>query len=180
MNTGQSLFSIAALLLLSLTVLRVNNSILYSDVVMYDSKYALMANSIATSIIEKASRVRADGQSIHFDENTISNQLSDSTLLTPYAQLRTESGEPTEDLFDDVDDYNGYTQEDLYYGSVTFYTRCDVCYIMPNNPDVKLNNYSWHKKLNVSVTWRQNNQSVGFVTDTVKQFTIYSYWWYAR
>lgn len=180
MNTGQSLFSIAALLLLSLTVLRVNNSILYSDVVMYDSKYALMANSIATSIIEKASRIRSDGQSIHFDEKTTLGILTDSTQLTPYSLLKAESGEITEDLFDDFDDYNGYTQEDNYYGSVTFYTSCKVCYINANNPDVELNNFSWHKKLSVAVTWRQNDQPVGFVTDTVKQSTIYSYWWYAR
>ena len=180
MNTGQSLFSIAALLLLSLTVLRVNNNILYSDEVLYDSKYAMMANSIATSILEKAGRTRTNGQSMNFDENTILSQLFDSTQLTPATLLTTESGEVTEDQFDDFDDYNGYTQEDVYYGSVTFYSRCEVCYIMPNNPDVKLNNFSWHKKLSVSVTWRQNNKPIGFVIDTVKQSTIYSYWWYAR
>ena len=54
MNTGQSLFSIGALLLLSLTVLRVNNNILLTDEVLYDSKFGIIANSIATSIIEKA------------------------------------------------------------------------------------------------------------------------------
>lgn len=180
MNTGQSLLSIGALLLLSLTVLRVNNSILYSDMVMSDSKYAMMANSIATSLIEKASRLRADGQSMHFDENTILNQLIDSTQLTPWTSLRPETGEATEEQYDDFDDYNGYTQEDVYYGSVTFYSRCEVCYVMPNNPDVMLNTTSWHKKLSVAVTWRQNNQPVGFVPDTIKQSTIFSYWWYAR
>jgi len=180
MNTGQQLFSIAALLLLSLTILRVNNTILYSDEVMFNSKYAMMANSIATSLIEKSSRVRAGGQSMHFDENTILNELTDSTQLTPANLLKKESGEVTEDQFDDFDDYNGYTQQDTYYGSVTFYSRCEVCYVSPNNPDVKLNNFSWHKKLSVAVTWRQNDQSVATVTDTIKQSTIYSYWWYAR
>jgi hypothetical protein len=180
MNTGQSLMSIGALLLLSITVLRINNSILYSDEVMNGSKYAMMANSIATSLLEKASRTRADGQSMHFDENTILNQLTDSTQLTPPNSLTTETGEVTEDQYDDIDDYNGYTQQDVYYGSVTFYSRCEVCYVMPNNPDGKLNNFSWHKKLSVSVTWRQNNEPIGFAPDTIKQSTIYSYWWYAR
>jgi len=180
MNTGQQLFSIAALLLLSLTILRVNNTILYSDEVMNNSKYAMMANSIATSLMEKACGVRSEGQSMHFDENTILNELTDSTHLTPANLLKKESGEITEDQFDDFDDYNGYTQEDSYYGSVTFYSRCEVCYVAPNNPDVKLNNFSWHKKLLVSVTWKQNDQPVGIVADTIKQSTIYSYWWYAR
>lgn len=180
MTTGQSLMSIGALLLLSITVLRVNNTILYSDSVMYDSKYAIMANSIATSIIEKASRIRPNGQSMHFDENTILNQLTDSTQLTQYTSLGKETGETNEDQFDDFDDYNGYTQQDNHYGSVTFYSKCEVCYVMPNNPDVKLNKTSWHKKLSVAVTWRQNERPVGFVTDTVRQSTIFSYWWYAR
>jgi hypothetical protein len=180
MNTGQQLFSIAALLLLSLTILRVNNTILYSDEVMNNSKFAMMANSIATSLIEEASGVRSGGQSMHFDENTILNEVVDSTQLTPANLLKKESGEITEDQFDDFDDYNGYTQEDTFYGSVTFYSKCEVCYINPNNPDVKLNNFSWHKKLSVSVTWKQNDQPIGFVADTIKQSTIYSYWWYAR
>ena len=180
MTTGQSLLSIGAFLLLTLTVLRVNNGILYTDSVMNDSKYAIMANSIATSIIEKANRVRPDGQSMHFDEKTILNQLNDSTQLTPYNLLNHENGELTEDQYDDFDDYNGYTQEDVHYGSVTFYSKCEVCYVMPNNPDVKLNKTSWHKKISVAVTWRQNDQPIGFVTDTIKQSTIFSYWWYAR
>lgn len=180
MTTGQSLLSIGALLLLSITVLRVNNRILYSDTVMFNSKYAIMANSIATSIIEKASRIRPDGQSMHFDEKTILNQLTDSTQLTLYTKLGTETGETNEDNYDDFDDYNGYTQQNNYYGSVIFYSKCEVCYVMPNNPDVKLNKTSWHKKISVAVTWRQNNLPVGFVTDTIRQSTIFSYWWYAR
>lgn len=180
MTTGQSLMSIGALLLLSITVLRVNNNILYSDSVLYDSKYAIMANSIATSIIEKASRIRPGGQSMHFDEKTIQLPLTDSTQLTSYTLLNKETGEVTEDQFDDIDDYNGYTQEDEHYGSVTFYSRCEVSYVMPSNPDVKLAKTSWHKKLSVAVYWKQNHGDVGFVTDTIKQSTIYSYWWYAR
>lgn len=180
MTTGQTFMSIGALLLLSITVLRVNNNILYSDVVMYDSKFAIMANSIATSIIEKAGRIRPNGQSMHFDENTALVQLTDSTLLTSHSSLMAESGELTEEQFDDFDDYNGYTQEDNHYGSVTFYSSCEVSYVMPNDPEVNLNKTSWHKKLSVAVTWRQNDQSVGFVADTIKQSTIFSYWWYAR
>ncbi len=177
MNTGQSLMSIGALLLLSISILRVNNTILASDSVMNDSKFAIMANSIATSLIEKASRMRDNGESMHFDENTILNQLTDSAQLTPTGSLNYESGEITESLFDDFDDYNGYTEENDYYGSVTFYSKCEVIYVMPNNPEcLKLNSTSWHKKLSVAVTWRQNEQTVGFVADTIKQSTIFSYW----
>ena len=50
MNTGQSLFSIGALLLLSLTVLRVNNSILITDGILQDSKLGVLATSIAPDL----------------------------------------------------------------------------------------------------------------------------------
>ena len=54
MNTGQSLFTIGALLLLSLTVLRVNNSILVTDNILQDSKLGVLATSVATSLMEEA------------------------------------------------------------------------------------------------------------------------------
>jgi len=53
MNTGQSLFSIGAILLLSLTILRVNNSILITDSIMQDSKLGVLAISLAINIIGK-------------------------------------------------------------------------------------------------------------------------------
>lgn len=56
MNTGQSLFSIGALLILSLTVLKMNNFILANDSVMQDSKLAILGISLATSLIEEASK----------------------------------------------------------------------------------------------------------------------------
>ena len=69
MNTGQSLFSIGALLILSLTVLKMNNFILANDSVMQDSKLGILAVSLATSLIEEASKKS-------FDANTVDNEVS--------------------------------------------------------------------------------------------------------
>ncbi|HEY6905873.1 MAG TPA: hypothetical protein VI230_00310, partial [Ignavibacteriaceae bacterium] len=63
MNTGQMLFAIGALTLLSFIVLRVNSNILYSDIVLQDSKDGILANSVGVSLMEKATRK-------FFDENT--------------------------------------------------------------------------------------------------------------
>ena len=70
MNTGQSLLSIGALLLLSVTVLRVNNNILTTDTVIQDSKFGILATSLATSVIEKANKKA-------FDANTAEDPVSD-------------------------------------------------------------------------------------------------------
>jgi len=173
MNTGQSLFAIGALLLLSLTILRVNNNILLTDSMIIDSKFGLIANSIATSLIESATEK-------FFDENTKEGPCLQSALTYP---PKKETGETNISNFDDFDDFNNYTQTDTV-SSVVYSSRCLVSYINPSpfNPS-SLNNAvstrTWNKKLTVYVTWRMNDQTIGVTPpDTVKQSTIYSYWYF--
>ena len=83
MNTGQQLFAIGALLLLSLTVLRVNNNILLTDSMLIDSKFGIMANSIATSLIESATEK-------FYDANTKEGPCPKAALTYPPTK---ESGE---------------------------------------------------------------------------------------
>jgi len=99
MNTGQSLFSIGALLLLSISILRVNNSILTTNTIMQDSKLGVLGISLATSLIEEANRKAFDAASA---EDAVNN-LGDLTLPT---SLGPALGE-TPDLFNDFDDYSG-------------------------------------------------------------------------
>ncbi len=169
MNTGQSLFSIGALLILSLTVLRVNNNILLTDEVMYDSKFGIIANSIAISLIEKASEK-------FFDENTAEGPVDNLNELT--LALGPGAGETTPENFNDFDDFNTYTQEDAF-NSLVFYSNCTVAYVDPSvNLDNIVSTQTWHKKLTVTVTWRQNGEMTGSVADTIRQSTIYSYWYF--
>jgi hypothetical protein len=172
MNTGQSLFSIGALLLLSLTVLRVNNNILYTDTVLYDSKFGIIANSIATSLVEKAHEK-------FYDANTAEGPV---TLLTDLTwPLGPGVGESNPGNFNDFDDFNNYTQQDTFFNSLVFYTNCKVEYVNPSNPgglDSKVNTQTWHKKMTVAVTWRQNDKQTSFAVDTIRQSSIYSYWYF--
>jgi len=172
MNTGQSLFAIGALMLLSLTILRVNNNILLTDSIMYDSKFGLIANSIATSLIESATEK-------YFDANTREGPCLQSALTYP---LTKESGETNPANFDDFDDFNNYPQTDTV-SSAVFYSRCEVSYVNPNpflanSLNKNVSTRQWHKKLTVYVTWRMNGQNIGFSADTIKQSTIYSYWFF--
>ena len=169
MNTGQSLFSIGALLLLSLTVLRVNNNILLTDEVLYDSKFGIIANSIATSIIEKATTK-------FFDENTATGPVANPSGLT--VNLRAESGETNPDNFNDFDDFNFYTHKDTFYTNLIFDYRCEVCYVNSSNLDVPSPTQTWHKKLTVFVSWNQSGNQTSFASDTIKQSVVYSYWYF--
>ncbi|MFI5237306.1 MAG: hypothetical protein ACHQLA_05160 [Ignavibacteriales bacterium] len=161
MNSGQSLLSLGALLILALTVLRVNNSIISTETVMQDSKFGILATSLATSLIEKASKKA-------FDANTYDDAVSSLGELTSAAGLGPNVSE-TPDTYNDFDDYDGYSEEITNLPSAEFNIFCEVVYISPNNPDGKLTTTSWHKKMIVSV-------SSPSTTDTIRLSTIYSYW----
>jgi len=160
MNTGQSLLSIGALLILSLSILRVNNGILSSDSVMQDSKIGVLATSIGTSLIEEASKKA-------FDEVSVDDAVLDKSNLTSPYSLGPSWGE-TPDTYNDFDDYNGYLAVDTIY-SIDFRMSCDVCYVDPYNVDGKEPDKTWHKKMTVSIT-------SSFITDTLRYSTVYSYW----
>lgn len=175
MNTGQSLFSIGALLLLSLTVLRVNNTILSSDIVLRDSKLGILAVSLASSLIEEANRKA-------FDLATIDDGITDVDLLTSPYSLGPASGEYYPD-FNDYDDFNGFVKMDTIYtvlnqGNITivdssrkviFKDSCEVCYVADNNIDGKIMQKTWHKKITVFV-------SSPSMLDTIKISKVFSYW----
>lgn len=162
MNQGQSLMSIGALFLLSLTVLRVNNTILQTDSVMQDSKFGILATSIATSLIEKASKKS-------FDANTVENSVSTLTGLTAAAGLGPNTSEEPPDNCNDFDDFNGYTEQITNLPSAVFNVSCEVSYVAPDNPDGKLSTQSWSKKMTVKVSSPSSQ-------DTIRLSTIYSYW----
>jgi len=161
MNTGQSLFSIGALLILSLNVLRVNNNILQTDSVLQDSKLGVLAISLATSMIEEANKKA-------FDLASVDDAVSDLSALTAPGSLGPGWGE-TPDAYNDFDDYNGYVKQVTGLPSAEFTIACQVCYVQPSNPDGISSQKTWHKKITVTVTSPS-------MTDTIKISSIYSYW----
>jgi hypothetical protein len=163
MNTGQSLFSIGALLILSLTVLKMNNFILANDTVMQDSKLGILAVSLATSLIEEASKKA-------FDANSVSTEVSACSLLTNYPLGRgTGEIQDSSVTFNDFDDYEGYDHHYTNLPSAQYNLKCTVYYVSPTSPETKVSYRTWHKKMDVMVTSES-------MRDTVKMSTIYSYW----
>lgn len=159
MNLGQSLFAMGALLILSLTILRMNNNILSTDDTVMDSKVGILATSIGTSLIEEASKLA-------FNDKTKIDPVNSLTLLTPALSL----GQETPGVFDGFDDFNNYIQHDTIY-TIPFHTYCSVTYIEPTNPNGSTLNRTWHKKLTVKI-------SSDFSRDTLELSTVYSYWYF--
>lgn len=163
MNTGQSLLSIGALILLSTVVLRVNTGLLTTKEVMNESKFGVLAVSLAQSIIEEASNKA-------FDASTVGNPVYDQSLLTSVAGLGPSSSEHYPN-FNDFDDFNDYTKDVTNLPSANFHISCSVFYVDPNTPNVASGNKTWNKKIVVTVTSPSSK-------DTVRLSSIFSYWYF--
>lgn len=161
MSTGQMMLTICAVMMLSMLSMRTNSNILETQEVMQNSKYGLLAISLATSIIEEANNKA-------FDNSTVDSAVSNVNGLTLVNRLGPESGE-TYSTFNDFDDYNNYSRTDSSMPSAQFNISCQVKYIDYTNPDSYSTNRTFHKKILVSV-------SSPAMTDTIKLGTIYSYW----
>jgi hypothetical protein len=162
MGSNQSLLTIGAMMLLSTLVLRVNNTILATGEVMDQSKFGILATSLASSVIEDASNKA-------FDQVTDGNSIVDSTLLTLPAALGNEEEDPED--FNDFDDYNGYTKTVTNLPSANFFISCSVSYVNP--PDLESDSpvTTWHKKITVTVSSPSSK-------DTVRLSSIFSYWFF--
>ncbi len=163
MNTGQMFLTIGALVLLSTLMLRINTNNLQTDTIRAEAQYGVIATSIITSIIEEA-------KSLAFDAKTDTNTVTNISQLTPASSLGPGGGE-TYDTFNDFDDFNGYTKVDSTMPSAVFDISCEVFYIHKTNLKDKYNSRTWHKKITIQV-------SSPFMQDTIKQSSIYSYWYF--
>ncbi|MBI9072874.1 MAG: hypothetical protein JEY94_14830 [Melioribacteraceae bacterium] len=164
MNTGQTMLTVAAMMLLSAIVLRINNNFLNTNTVMMENRFGVLALSLATSYIEEATGKAFDAQTDEKPVETLGE-------LTSPGGLGPGSGE-VYPFFNDFDDFNGLTRLDTSMRSAYYNVECHVDYINPANPDVAVNSTTWHKKITVNVF------STGFMRDTVSLSSIYSYFYF--
>jgi hypothetical protein len=182
MGTGQTIITLLAMVLLSFLILRVNNAFLQTNTTLYDTKFEVLAYSLAQSMIQEIEKQ-------HFDQNSVSAVLTDSTQQT--IPLGPGPGENTVDLFNDVDDYNNYTRSDTIpaHTGVVYNIKCKVDYVLPNTPDSTSAAMTWQKRITVWVTSPYmiknalTNQYYIKVTagtkvkqDTIMLSQVYSYW----
>ncbi|MCK9424850.1 MAG: hypothetical protein M0Q21_02300 [Ignavibacteriaceae bacterium] len=166
MNTGQTMLTLLAMMMLTLLSVRMNSTLLRTQESMQNSKFGLAAISLGTSIIENANK-------LSFDEVTIDSSITSTNALTPIIKLGVDGEEhankPPE--FNDFDDYNNYQYDERTLASAYYHISCKVSYVSPLTPNVDSNSPTFNKKLTVSVS------SVS-MQDTVKISTIFSYWYF--
>ena len=166
MNTGQMLLTLGALILLSTLTLRVNTSQLTTQDTMQNSKFGVLAVSVASSIMEEASEKA-------FDEKSVENSIDDTKSLSKRDKngFKTDPGEnpDSSNTFDDFDDFDGYSKIDTSMPSAVFDVSCIVNYVDPDKKDFITTKSTWHKQLIVTV-------SSPSMLDTIQMTKIFSYW----
>jgi trimethylamine:corrinoid methyltransferase-like protein len=161
MNTGQMLLTLGALILLSILTLRVNTGQLSTQDTMQNTKFGVLAVSVASSIMEEASEKA-------FDTKTDGNFVANLSELTAPNSLGPANGE-TRDLFNDFDDFNGLVDTITNMPSAVFKVSCTVDYIDPDLPGLTSSIRTWHKRLIIKVTSPS-------MADTIEMTKIFSYW----
>jgi hypothetical protein len=168
MNTGQTMLAMGAMMLLSFLVLRFNSIHLTSAQASYNSKFGIVATSLATSMLEEAKDNMFD-EIVLDTTKTITSASELSTVLGP-------DGSEVYPDFDDFDDFNGLYHIDSLSlknpqtGAPTnFEIWGKVEYVSDADPDLKSGTKTYHKKLTVSVF-------SDAMMDTVRLSTIFSYW----
>jgi hypothetical protein len=171
MTTGQSIFSIAALILLStfLTNFYELAGSVGSDI--QSGQDGILLTSLATSYIEIA-------QDLAFDEVTDSMHVTGANLsqLTSPSLLGHESGEDSLQAFDDIDDFKGFINDREVGGSGRKYrTTFNVVYVDPANLAGTSSTRTFCKRLDMHI-WRIAPTAGNSQVDTLRMSYVMGYY----
>lgn len=162
------LLALGALIILILIISNTTKTTQATEDVFYNSNFGITAVSLATSVIEDASKKRFDNI-YYIDSSTV----TDPNSFTTSGTLGIEAGEDINDpaTFNDFDDYDGFEMTDTVIAKYTapFKVECSVNYVNENDLDGKAGSQTFHKKITVTVTSE-------FMQDTITMSSIYSYW----
>lgn len=161
MFSGQYLLVLGGIMIFSMVLLTFYKGDNYRATSSIYNEAILTSTGVAQSLMEEI-LIR------DFDEKTISDTLDSPSGLTSSHYLGGDASETEKNEFDDVDDFDGFTQVNTFSRLGSFYSIVDVYYINPSYSSVKSSIATFHKRIDVSVT----NQ---YLADTLNINHIISY-----
>lgn len=144
MGNVQSLLAFGAMLILALSSLNFNETVLSNSTIEIENKVVLTAFSLADDLIEEI-KVRA------FDAATVDFPTTNTASLTPAGSLGPGWWE-TYPNFNDIDDFNNYTKTVSAPHAENYNITCKVRYVDGNNPDQVVSTQTFYKKVTVTVS----------------------------
>lgn len=170
MTTGQSVFSIIALVLLSTILTNFYEITGQVGGDISSGQDGILLTSLATSYMEIA-------QGFAFDEVTDTMHVTGATLsvLTSPISLGRETGEDSLQVFDDIDDFKGYVQ-DREVGNTNrrYRTQFNVVYVDPANLQSVATVRTFCKRLDMKM-WRIAPMGGGTI-DTLRMSYVMGYY----
>jgi MSHA pilin protein MshD len=178
MGTGQMMLTVMAVFILSTVILSSNRGYVSNTGTIIQTKLNLIATSLATSRVQKASRLAFDQNTRAANDTTaFPNPITLTTQLS--ATLVAEAGEAngSDTLFNDVDDYNNFIAIDSTPAGDRFRVGSTVLYVDENNPfgPASPSGRTWVKRLDVWVT-PMINPRPGEKPDTLRMKQVFGYW----
>lgn len=171
MGLGQTMMTVLAMGMLATVMLTVNTNSGDNNQAVQMSQYRIMAASLATSTLERAT-------GLAFDEATVSSDVPGTSSFTPAAALGVETTEvdSVENTFDDFDDYAHFHKmvkgDTVFFRSADFYVWSWVDYVTILGDSVAhATTQTYNKRIMVFVT-------SPYMNDTLRYSTLYSYWYF--
>jgi hypothetical protein len=155
MTNIQSMLALGALVILTLTSLRFNGTLLETTTAELENKVYLTAFSLADDLIEEIKNKA-------FDEATKKFVTSDLSALTPPSGFGTGNFEVVRD---DIDDYHNYTYLISAPHAEDYTVSCIVQYVSNTDQNVVITVPSYYKRVTVTVDspFLRNSVSLAFI-----------------
>lgn len=144
MGNVQSLLSLGAMLVLALSSLNFNETVLSNSTTELENKVVLTAFSLADDLIEEI-KVRA------FDATTVNFPTNNPASLTAAGSLGPGWWESYPD-YNDIDDFNGYTKIVSAPHAENYTVTCSIKYVDGDNPNNVVYTQTFYKKATVTVS----------------------------
>lgn len=161
MSSYQTLMVIGSLFILSTLTLSFYNTNTEQLLSSTDNEAIIASTGIAQSILDEI-------QTRSFDEFTTTKPTTATDSLTSAFSLGPESGETSSNQFDDIDDYNGYSENNTDTRLGSYNVAVDVGYVTFANPSTFTNSRSFTKRINVKVYGQ-------YMSDTLSMSHIVAY-----
>ena len=142
MSGSQMLLVMGGLILISFLGLNINRSITNAQVQTYNAEYIATATAIGQSVLNRVTTKA-------FDKNTVSNPVYSQGLFTPADSLAPPQGKQVSD-FDNIDDFNNYTEVDSTPRTDNYTVRVKVNYVDDNNSTIILSTTSRTKRIQIA------------------------------
>ncbi|MBN2008344.1 hypothetical protein JW960_03240 [candidate division KSB1 bacterium] len=177
MGGGQTIITMAALIMISVAILNINKTLTNCDISLAQNRYRLEALSLMTSYIEQTAQYFFDEAST---DTSSEKKLADFTAPNKLGFDVGDNNTP-----DDFDDFCGYTRADTGRSGVVYKDSFHVEYVKLNGDQIIPSSIrEYHKRMSIFITDTYNppllyrTENGERVRDTLKVNFVQSYWFY--